>query len=73
MTIHALGYIQFKTHSVAVSKDSDTLRIYCFKSTHTRCDIESFIDLELAADYILEPFPVLVYELVLGGETDSEH
>ena len=71
MTIQALGYIQFKTHSVAVSKDTDTLRVYCFKATDTRCDIESFIDLELAADYILEPFPVLVYELVLGGETDS--
>jgi hypothetical protein len=71
MTIHSLGYIQFKTHSVAVSKDSDTLRIYCFKATDTRCDIESFVDLELAADYILAPFPVLVYELVLGGETDS--
>ena len=72
MTIQALGYIQFKTHSVAVSKDSDTLRIYCFKATATRCDIESFIDLELAADYILAPFPVLVYELVMGGETDSQ-
>lgn len=73
MTIQALGYIQFKTHSVAVSKDTDTLRIYCFKATDTRCDIESFIDLELAADYILAPFPVLVYELVLGGETDSKN
>jgi hypothetical protein len=72
MTIRALGYIQFKTHRVLVSKDTDHDRIYCFKATDTRCDIESFDSEELAADYILAPFPALVYELVLGGETDSD-
>lgn len=68
MTIHALGYIEFRTHSVAVSRDTDTLCIYCFKHTHDRCDLESFSDLDVAADYILEPFPSIVYELVFPGD-----
>lgn len=72
MTIHSLGYIQFKTHRVLVSKDPDHDRIYCFKHTDTRCDLESFDSEDMAADYILRPFPALVYELKLGGETNSD-
>lgn len=71
MTIRTLGYIQFKTHSVTISKDSEDHRIYCFKHTDTRCDLESFTDEDQAADYILRPFPALVYELVLGGDSES--
>ena len=69
MTIHKLGYIQFKTHSVSVCKDDD-LRIYCFKSTKTRCDYQSFDSQELAADYILAPFPSVVYELVFPEDSN---
>jgi len=68
MTIHALGYIQFKTHSVSISRDCDHLRIYCFKHTVDRCDLESFTDIELAAEYILAPFPSIVYELQFPGD-----
>ena len=71
MTIRTLGYIQFKTHSVTISKDSEDHRIYCFKHTHSRCDIESFTNEDQAADYIMAPFPALVYELVLGGDSES--
>ena len=71
MTIRTLGYIEFKTHSVTISKDSHGDRIYCFKHTDTRCDIESFDSEDLAADYIMTPFPALVYELVLGGDSES--
>ena len=71
MTIHTIGYIQFKTHSVAISKDSEDHRIYCFKSTPTRCDYESFIDEHMAAEYILEPFPTVIYELKIPGENQT--
>lgn len=72
MTIHSLGYIEFKTHRVLVSKDSDHDRIYCFKHTDNRCDLASFDSEDQAADYILAPFPALVYQLVIGGENQSE-
>jgi hypothetical protein len=72
MTIHALGYIEFKTHSVAISKDSRSLRIYCFKHTQDRCDLESFTDIELAAEYILNPFPSIVYELVFPRDQPND-
>jgi hypothetical protein len=60
-----LGYIQFPTHRVHISQDPLTNRIYCFKSTPTRCDLAAFDDSDSAGDYILEPFPSLVCELVL--------
>ena len=71
MTIRKIGYIQFNTHSVAISKDSEDHRIYCFKATPTRCDYESFINEELAAEYILTPFPTVVYELKMPGENQT--
>jgi hypothetical protein len=71
MTIRTIGYIQFKTHQVAISKDDCDHRIYCFKSTRNRCDYESFISEELAAEYILAPFPTVVYELKMPGENQT--
>jgi hypothetical protein len=68
-----IGYIKFKTHTVLVSKDpSDPDRIYCFKSTDTRCDIQSFLDESSAADYILEPMPTVVYYVKITGEDQSD-
>jgi len=68
-----IGYIQFKTHTVLISKDSsEPDRIYCFKTTDTRCDIESFTDELSAADYILEPMPSVVYYLKITGENPEE-
>lgn len=71
MTIRTLGYIQFKTHSVTISKDDSCSRIYCFKHTHSRCDLESFDSEDLAADYAMTPFPALVYELTLSGDSEQ--
>ena len=72
MHIQSLGYIQFKTYQVSVSKDLDNLHILCFKSTKDRCDLESFTTEEAAVNYILTPFPTLVYELVLPGDQPKE-
>jgi hypothetical protein len=66
MTISTVGYIKFKTHAVHISRCCG--RIYCFKMTHTRCDLEIFDDQESAADYILEPFATIVYGVNLEEE-----
>jgi hypothetical protein len=66
MTITTIGYIKFKTHTVHVSRQGS--RIYCFKSTDSRCDIEIFTDQESAADYILTPFASIVYEVIWPEE-----
>lgn len=57
--IQSLGYIQFTTHRVLVSKDPHSDRIYCFKHTldNSRCDLGAFDRESEAADYIIEPFP----------------
>jgi hypothetical protein len=67
-SIKSLGYIQFTTHTVQVSHDIDSDHYVCFKSTDTRCDIDTFKDLNQAVDYILEPFPSLVYTVALGED-----
>jgi hypothetical protein len=72
MTIRTLGYIQFKTHNVSISQDTDTQLIHCFKATQTRCDLQTFTDQEEACDYILAPFNSLVYELVIPEDDQSE-
>ena len=72
MTIQALGYVQFKTHQVYVSKDSATDYIHCFKATPTRCDMQIFEDEESACDYILAPLPTLVYELIIAEDDQTE-
>jgi hypothetical protein len=66
-----LGYIQFPTHRVHISKDDRSDHIYCFKSTPSRCDLASFIDIDEASDYILAPFPSLVCELILNEDQDQ--
>ena len=68
MHIQSLGYIQFKTHQVAVSRDLDNSHILCFKSTNSRCEWESFSTESAAVDYIVTPMPNLVYQLVLAGD-----
>ena len=71
MTIQTIGYVQFKTHQVHISKDLDTDVIHCFKATQTRCDMQTFTDEDAASDYILTPFNAIVYELVIPGESQS--
>jgi hypothetical protein len=71
-SIKTLGYVQFATHRVDVSHDDASDQYVCFKSTDTRCDFETFQEIESAVDYILEPMPSLVYNLVLGGDPDGK-
>jgi predicted ATP-dependent endonuclease of OLD family len=70
-TIRSLGYIQFKTHSVHISHDLDLDQYVCFKSSDSRCDIETFNDSEAAVDYILEPLPSLVYYIDWGPNSEE--
>jgi hypothetical protein len=69
--IRSLGYIQFKTHCVHISKDLDRDSFVCFKSTGSRCDIDSFSDYEEAVDYILAPLPSLVYYIDWGPDSEQ--
>ena len=69
MTIHKLGLVKFPTYTVTVSKDDLTDRIYCFKHTNTRCEIESFDSEGLAAEYIISPMTRIEYRLELDGES----
>jgi len=71
-SIKSLGYIQFRTHCVHVSHDIDRNCYVCFKSTQTRCDIESFSDHEAAVDYILQPLTSLVYYVDVDGDSNSK-
>jgi len=71
MTIQPIGYVQFKTHQVYISKDLDTDIIHCFKATDDRCDLQTFDNEDAASDYILEPFNNIVYHLVIPGEDQS--
>jgi hypothetical protein len=71
MTIQTIGYVQFKTHQVYISKDLDTDVIVCFKATDNRCDLQTFTDESAASDYILTPFNTIVYELVIPGENQN--
>lgn len=72
MTIRTVGYVTFKTHQVHISKDSDSDRIYCFKSTRSRCDYAVFESEDSACEYILEPFPALVYQVVLSEDRQKD-
>ena len=71
MTIQTIGYVQFKTHQVHISKDTDTQLIHCFKATDDRCDLQTFTDEDAASDYIMTPFKSIVYELVIPGEDQT--
>jgi hypothetical protein len=70
MTIQTLGWVQFRTHRVTVSKDDLTDRIYCFKHTHDRCEFESFDSEWQAADYIVEPMSYIKYEVQMDLDSD---
>ena len=71
MTIQPIGYVQFKTHQVYISKDLDSNLIHCFKATDNRCDLQTFDNEDAASDYILEPFNNIVYQLVIAGEDQT--
>lgn len=55
--------IAFKTHRATVSVNDS--KIYCFKYVNDRCDFEIFDDYESAKEWIISPFPSIVYRTVL--------
>ena len=57
--------VQYKTHAVRVTHNTDSGRITCFKFNNQKCEIECFTDYDQAADYILDPLPVFHYEVVV--------
>ena len=71
MTILKIGTIAFPTHRVVVSKDDVTDRIYCFKHTNTRCELESFDSEGLAAEYVITPLRSVEYYVKLDEEEDQ--
>lgn len=70
--LEQLGWVQFRTHRVIVSKDDVSDRIYCFKHTGRRCEFASFDREDEAADYIIMPLPSVEY-YVNFGEEDPEN
>jgi hypothetical protein len=64
--INTIGHIRYRTHSVHISQDTETLKVHCFKYTLTNCDLESFEDYDLAADYICKPFDPWRYVVSFG-------
>ena len=72
MTIRALGYVQFKTHQVFISQDDITANIHCFKASDDRCDMQVFTEQDQANEYILTPFPSIVYSLIIAGDDQEE-
>lgn len=61
-----LATVKFKTHAIHISRDQD--KIYCFKYTTNRCDLEVFDSQESAGDYIITPFPDSGWQVVVSGE-----
>jgi len=51
-----IAHIRFRTHSVHITQDPSSGLVHCFKYAQTCCDLESFTDIDLAADYIALPF-----------------
>jgi len=72
MTIRKIAEINFVTHSVLVSQDTFTQRIYLFKHTDRLCDYASFETTEAATDYILEPFPNIQYTVNVHGDDPAQ-
>ena len=63
--IEKLALIRFVTHAVHITRDVEAGLVHCFKYNQTRCDMESFTDLDLASDYILEPLPTLTWAVTV--------
>ena len=66
--LEQLGWVQFRTHRVVVSRDDLTDRIYCFKHTETRCEFDSFDSEWEAADYIIAPMQTIQYYVNLDQD-----
>jgi hypothetical protein len=61
--------LQFKTHKANMYMIGPT--IYCFKYANDRCDLASFTNPEEAREWLITPFPTVVYKTVLDNPGQS--
>lgn len=61
------AYIEFRTHAVTITRDED--RIHCFKFAGSRakpfCDYQIFTDETEATEWIVQPFSLDRFEVIL--------
>lgn len=57
--------IFFKTHRATIRVDGD--KIYCFKYVNDRCDFDIFTNYDEATEWIINPFPTLIYKAVFDN------
>jgi hypothetical protein len=57
--LEPLAHINYRTHSVHISKDISSGSIHCFKYDRSHCDYSVFKEdeYESCSDYILSPLP----------------
>ena len=58
--------ITFKTHGVVVEVVDNS--IYCFKHNDKICSLEIFDDYDTMIEWVLEPFPSLMFGLVIEND-----
>ena len=62
------AYIEFRTHAVTITREDDG-SIRCFKFAgslkNPHCDYETFSDQQSATEWIVKPFPLDYYTLVI--------
>jgi len=65
----ATATIQFGSHSVRIKVNEQGV-ISVFKHVNQYCEYELFTDQDLAADYIITPFPTHHYSIVWADGSD---
>lgn len=61
-------HIRFPTHNIHLSMEDESGIVHCFKYTDSRCDLESFTDLDELADWLMLPLPKLVYQVNINDD-----
>lgn len=66
----SLVHLNYRSHRVYISQDTETGSLHCFKYTDRRCDLAVFdrSEYDMASDYILAEFPSGNYQLELDEE-----
>lgn len=61
MAYQFLAEMTFRTHKNIIHIMDD--KFYCFKYTNERCDIMSFTNQKECVEWIITPFPSLIYHV----------
>lgn len=62
-----IAELKFRSHIVQINQD-DAGKIYCFKYTNCRCELEVFDNQDEASEYIVTPMPSMEYVLHVKEE-----